>query len=265
MQKISFIGCGNMSGAILKGIIKSGLILPEEVAAYDINPLILDELAGLGVKLATDEISACDMAGMVVLGTKPIHVAGVMRKISAALSNKALVSVVAGISLQNFHKMAGLGTRILRVMPNTPTLVMEGATVFCTETDFTQEELSQAKSYFEATGIVEFLPEAMIDAVTGLSGGGPAYVSLFIEAMADGGVLQGIPRQTAYKLAAQTVLGAAKLILETGMHPGAAKDMVCSPGGTTIEGILALESGAMRKTVMEAVIKSSQKSARLNG
>ena len=264
MQKISFIGCGNMSGAILKGILKSCLISPGEITVFDISLPVMDNLGKLGVNRAKDEISACD-ADIVIIGTKPHHVAGVMSKISKSLGGKALISVAAGITVQQFREMVEPGTRILRVMPNTPALVLEGTTVFCTETDFTEDELAKAKAYFEAAGLVEFLPEYMIDAVTGLSGGGPAYVALFIEAMADGGVLQGIPRATAYKLAAQTVLGAAKLILETEMHPGIAKDMVCSPGGTTIEGILALEKGGVRGAVMEAVRKASQKSATLKG
>jgi len=263
MRKICFIGCGNMSGAILRGILKSGRVLPEEVTAYDIHPPAMESVAALGVNIAKDELSACEPAGMILLGVKPLHVAGVIEKIKPALNNKALISVAAGISLKKLRELAGPGTRLLRVMPNTPSLVLEGATVFCAETDLTKEELAAAKAYFEAAGIVEILPEAMIDAVTGMSGGGPAYVSLFIEALADGGVLQGIPRQTAYKLAAQTVLGTAKLIMETGIHPGQAKDMVCSPGGTTIEGVLALEKGGMRNAVMEAVVKSSQKSSKL--
>lgn len=252
-----------MSGAILKGILKGGRALPQEITAFDISPQAMESVAALGVNLAKDEISACESAGMILLGVKPLYVAAVIEKIKPALRDKALISVAAGISLQKLRELAGPDTRLLRVMPNTPSLVLEGATVFCAETDLTKEELTAARSYFEAAGIVETLPEAMIDAVTGMSGGGPAYVSLFIEALADAGVLQGIPRQTAYRLAAQTVLGSAKLILETGIHPGEAKDMVCSPGGTTIEGVLALEKGGMRNAVMEAVIKSSQKAAKL--
>ena len=173
------------------------------------------------------------------------------------------MSIVAGVTVSRLQAMIDGTPRILRIMPNTPAMVFEGAFALCSDNDFTNEELEAAKSLYSSIGIVELVPEHLIDAVCGLSGGGPAYVSMFIEAMADGGVKQGLPRKTAYRLAAQTCLGTAKMILEMNIHPGELKDMVTSPGGTTIEGCEALEKGGMRAAVMECINAGAEKSKRL--
>ena len=173
------------------------------------------------------------------------------------------MSIVAGVTVSRLQAMIDGTPRILRIMPNTPAMVFEGAFALCSDNDFTNEELEAAKSLYSSIGIVELVPEHLIDAVCGLSGGGPAYVSMFIEAMADGGVKQGLPRKTAYRLAAQTCLGTAKMILEMNIHPGELKDMVTSPGGTTIEGCEALEKGGMRAAVMECINAGAEKSKQL--
>ena len=184
-------------------------------------------------------------------------------KLEKALDGKALMSIVAGVTVERLQNMIDGTPRILRIMPNTPALVFEGAFALCSDNDFTAEELDAAKAIYEKIGVVEMIPEKLIDAVCGLSGGGPAWVAMFIEAMADGGVKNGLPRATAYKLAAQTCLGTAKMLLETDMHPGQLKDMVTSPGGTTIEGCEALERGGMRYAVIDCINVATEKSKRL--
>ena len=169
-----------------------------------------------------------------------------------------------GVSIERLKKaISGKSPRILRLLPNTPALVFEGAFGLVRETDFTDEEKQFAVDLYESIGIVEWVKEYDIDAICGLSGGGPAYVAMFIEALADGGVKQGLTRPVAMKMAAQTVLGTAKMVLETGMHPGQIKDMVSSPAGTTIEGVEALEEGGMRNAVMKSVIVSTNRSREL--
>jgi pyrroline-5-carboxylate reductase len=181
-----------------------------------------------------------------------------------ALKGKAMMSIVAGCTIERLKKAIDGGKpRILRLLPNTPALVFEGAFGLCKETDFTDEEKEFAVNLYESIGVVEWVKEYDIDAICGLSGGGPAYAAMFIEALADGGVKQGLTRPVAMKMAAQTVLGTAKLILETGMHPGALKDMVSSPAGTTIEGVEKLEEGGMRSAVMKAVVAATDRSREL--
>jgi pyrroline-5-carboxylate reductase len=180
-----------------------------------------------------------------------------------ALDGKAMMSIVAGVTVERLQNMINGTPRILRLLPNTPAMVFEGAFAICSDNDFTAEELAAAKAIYEAIGIIEMVPEHLIDAACALNGGGPAFVAMFIEAMADGGVKQGLPRATAYRLAAQTALGTAKMILETNLHPGQIKDMVTSPGGTTIEGCEALERGGMRGAVIDCINKAAEKSKRL--
>ena len=180
-----------------------------------------------------------------------------------ALDGKCRISIMAGITSARLKAMAGGKVRVLRCMPNTPAMVLEGAFALSRMPDASAEEKALAEQIFAPPGIVEWIPERLIDAVCGLSGGGPAYAAMFIEALADGGVMEGLPRGTAYRLAAQTVLGTAKMILEKGLHPGALKDMVTSPGGTTIEGCLALEKGGMRAAVMECVVAGAEKSKKM--
>ena len=262
-QKIGIIGCGNMGGAILKGALASGVLAPEQAYVYDISPAAMEVAKNLGVNLAEDDEDVCAKSDIILLAVKPQNVAETLGMCKKALDGKALMSIVAGVTVERLQNMIDGSPRILRIMPNTPALVFEGAFALCSDNDFTAEELASAKAIYEKIGVVEMIPEKLIDAVCGLSGGGPAYAAMFIEALADGGVKNGLPRATAYRLAAQTCLGTAKMILETGIHPGALKDMVTSPGGTTIEGCEALERGGMRYAVIDCINAATAKSKKL--
>ena len=262
-QKIGIIGCGNMGGAILYGALESGVIAAKQVSVYDISPAMLEKAAGWGVNIMANDEEVCAASDMVLLAVKPQNAAEALAQCKSALNGKAFMSIVAGLTVERLQNMIDGSPRILRIMPNTPAMVFEGAFALCSDNNFNPEELAAAQSIYEAIGIVELVPEHLIDAVCGLSGGGPAYVAMFIEAMADGGVKQGLPRATAYRLAAQTCLGTAKMILEQGIHPGALKDMVTSPGGTTIEGCEALERGGMRAAIIDCINVSTEKSKKL--
>ena len=262
-QKIGIIGCGNMGGAILKGAIASGVLAPEQAYVYDISPAAREAAKNLGVNVMENDEEVCKESDIILLAVKPQNAAEALEQCKKALDEKALMSIVAGVTVERLQNMIDGTPRILRIMPNTPALVFEGAFALCSDNDFTADELTAAKAIYEKLGIVEMIPEKLIDAVCGLSGGGPAWAAMFIEAMGDAGVKNGLPRATAYRLAAQTVLGTAKMYLETGKHPGELKDMVTSPGGTTIEGCEALERGGFRYAVMDCVNKATEKSKRL--
>lgn len=262
-KKIGIIGCGNMGGAILKGALASGVLAPEQAYVYDVNPAAMETAKALGVNLVSDDEEVCAMSDIILLAVKPQNAAEALSMCKNALDGKALMSIVAGVTVERLQNMIDGTPRILRIMPNTPALVFEGAFALCSDHDFLEDEIEAAKAIYEKIGVVEMIPEKLIDAVCGLSGGGPAYAAMFIEALADGGVKNGLPRATAYRLAAQTCLGTAKMILETGIHPGALKDMVTSPGGTTIEGCEALERGGMRYAVIDCINVATEKSKRL--
>ncbi len=262
-KKIGIIGCGNMGGAILYGALESGILPKENTYVYDISPAMMEKAEKWGVHLAADDEDVCKNADIILLAVKPQNAAEALSMCRNALDGKAVMSIVAGVTVKRLRNMIAGTPRVLRIMPNTPAMVYEGAFALCSDNDFTAEELDNAASIYETIGVVEMIPEHLIDAVCGLSGGGPAYAAMFIEAMADGGVKQGLPRATAYRLAAQTCLGTAKMILEKGIHPGELKDMVTSPGGTTIEGCEALEKGGMRAAVIDCVNVATEKSKKL--
>lgn len=262
-KKIGFIGCGNMGGAILSGALSSGTLKKENVYGYDIVPSAMDFLNEQGVNVMTSNKEVCENSDIILLSTKPQNAAEALASCEDKLSGKALMSINAGITIERLQNMVNGDVRILRIMPNTPAMVFEGASALVSETTLTDDEKQVANELFESIGIVEWVPEKLIDAVCGLSGGGPAYVAMFIEALSDGGVKNGLSRATSYRLAAQTCLGTAKMILETGMHPGEIKDMVSSPGGTTIEGIKALEKGGMRHAVIDCIDDATSKSSKL--
>lgn len=262
-KKIGFIGCGNMGGAILFGALESGVLPKENAYVYDINPEMMKKAEGWGVNLCSDDEDVCAKSDIILLAVKPQNAAEALEMCKKALDGKAMMSIVAGVTVERLQNMIDGTPRILRLLPNTPAMVFEGAFAVCSDNDFTEEELEIAKAIYGSIGIIEMVPEKLIDAACALNGGGPAFVAMFIEAMADGGVKQGLPRATAYRLAAQTALGTAKMILETGMHPGQIKDMVTSPGGTTIEGCEALERGGMRGAVIDCINKAAEKSKKL--
>lgn len=262
-KKIGVIGFGNMSGAILRGALKNGVLEKENVLVYDIRSDIHKLASEIGVKVAASNEDLCNRSSMVLLAVKPQQVEQVLKDCGKSLDEKVVLSIVAGITSERLAGMIDGETRVLRSMPNTPAMVFEGAFGVCNDSDATDNEKKVCEELFSSIGKVEWVPEKMIDIVCGLSGGGPAYVAMFIEAMADGAVRMGMPRKTAYNLAAQTCLGTAKMILEEDIHPGVLKDMVTSPGGTTIEGIQSLEDGGFRGIVMDCISTATNKSKML--
>jgi pyrroline-5-carboxylate reductase len=262
---IGFLGAGKMATALAKGFIRAGLVTPKEVIASDVSEAACAAFAKeTGAKTTAFNPDVAKFASVLVLAVKPHQVSEALTEIRDAVSEKHLIlSIAAGVTLAKLEASLGGDARVIRVMPNTPALVGSSATGFALGKSAGAADAELATKLFSAVGIAFQVKESLLDAVTGLSGSGPAYVYLFIEALSDGGVAAGLPRDIATKLAAQTLLGAAKMVLETGQHPGALKDMVTSPGGTTIEGLHELEKGKFRGTVMSAVRAASDKSKKL--
>ena len=259
-MKIGFIGSGNMGGAIARGIVKSGVVSGKDVYLYDVLPAASAQLAGdIGGTAVDTPEELTSAAELFVLAVKPVYVKDALRACCKGLAGKAVVSIVAGLSGAALAKQLPEGTRCLQTMPNTPAMVNEGVTALCEENTLTQEELDFVRRMFSAIGRVYTLPARLIEAESAVAGSGPAYAAMFIEALADGGVLLGLPRAQAMEMAAQMLIGTAKMMLESGKHPGAIKDMVCSPGGTTIEAVRALEKGAFRASTIEAVVAAGEK------
>ena len=261
LKTIGFLGCGNMGGAILGGLAEvPGL----ELYGYNRTPQRLEPLCAKGVTAVPEIPGIAARCDILVIGVKPYLVGGVLAEALPSLKpDSVVISIAAGVSLESLAGYAGEATKIIRVMPNTPAMVGQGMASISPNGMVTAEETADAVAVFSSFGKAEVVDEKMIDAVCGLSGSGPAYVYLFIEALADGAVLEGMPRQMAYTFAAQTVLGAAKMVLKTGAHPGALKDAVCSPGGTTIEAVRTLEEGGFRAAAMNAVRASAEKNRNL--
>jgi pyrroline-5-carboxylate reductase len=264
-QKVGFIGGGNMGEALIKGVLAANLVPPEAIYASDVR---IERLRALdqqyGVQLTDDNAELVRQVDIVILAVKPQIMAPVVRQIASAVTRrKLLISIAAGVSTATIRAALGKEARLIRVMPNTPALVLEGVTAIAKADGLEPGDLDTAGEIFSAVGRVVTTDEDLMDAVTGLSGSGPAYVAVVVESLADGGVKMGLDRITAMTLATQTVLGAARLILETGLHPGALKDMVASPGGTTIAGIAAMEEGGIRHTLIEAVERATQRSREL--
>jgi len=265
-QSIGFIGGGNMATAMIKGIIKKDLYQPSEIFVYDLDLNKSESLhRETGIRTAKSNIDIIQSCKLIVLAVKPDVLSTVLEEIKPFLSNEhILVSIAAGISTQFIKQKIDNRCSVVRTMPNTPALVGEGMTALCKDQhNLDGSQWSKIREIFSALGKVEEVDEKLIDAVTALSGSSPAYVYLFIEAMADGAVLMGMSREQAYRIAAQAVLGAAKMVLESGKHPGFLKDMVCSPGGTTIEAIYSLEKSGFRGSVMEAMKICAEKSKRM--
>lgn len=264
VQTFGIIGIGNMGFAILNGFITSGAISPDQVYVYNRNPGPLAKARALNVNIANSAEELIKASDMIMLGVKPKDSAAVLRNVGDLLEGKALLSVMAGVLYEDLRAaLPNVEVRLLTALPNTPVEVGAGVTGFTVETTFVEEEKWFAQRLFESVGIVEWLPEKLLAGLSSLSGSGPAYAAMFVEALADGAVLQGIPRDMAYRLAAQTIYGTGRMILESGAHPGAVKDAVTSPGGTTIEGVKALEKGAFRHTVISAIVESAKKFSRL--
>jgi len=264
-KKIAFLGTGNMAEALVKGLLRSGVASKEEIVCAEPRAARRDEIAArYGVKVTADNRAATEEATIILLSVKPQTMDALLEEIAPAIDHRKLVvSIAAGIPISGIARKLGGGVRIVRTMPNTPALVGAGATALARGAHATDEDLEEAKRLFEAVGIAHVVEEHHLDAVTGLSGSGPAYVFIAIEALADGGVKMGLARPVALALAAQTVLGAAKLLIETGEHPGRLKDQVTSPGGTAIAGIHALEVEGLRAALIAAVEAATKRSHEL--
>ncbi len=264
-RTVGFLGAGNMAGALIEGSLRAGAIAKEALWASDVRDERLAELARAhGVRTTRDNVELLAACDVVVLAVKPQVVDRVLPVLEAKLRDDAvLVSVAAGVPVSALEARLRAGARVVRTMPNTASIAGAGATAIARGTHATDADMQVARALFEATGRVVTLDESLLDAVTGLSGSGPAYVMLIIEALADGGVKVGLHRDTALLLAAQTVFGSAKLLLDTGMHPGALKDMVTSPGGTAIAGLHTLEAGGLRRTLMDAVEAATRRADEL--
>ena len=257
MKKIGFIGMGNMASAIAGGIIKSNFIEGNRVYAFDIDQEKLMKMNHeFNLISCESEIDLVEKVDLVVLAIKPNIVDEVIVKIKDKLDDKAVISIVAGYDNEKFNQLLLPSTRHLSVMPNTPALVLKGMTLLEKENSLTVTELEFVVEMFSSIGEVLILPSYQMKAGGSISGCGPAFVYMFIEAMADGGVSLGLPRDVAYKLASQTLIGSGMMQKETAMHPGILKDQVCSPGGITIKGVEALEENGFRNAVIKAVKES---------
>lgn len=265
-KTIAVIGAGHMAGALIGGMLKSKLVPPKGIVAARRSPEALAELhKKWGVRVTSDNRKAVADADIVILAVKPQMAKKVMEGLAGAVKKEQLViSVMAGVTTAAISKALKVDGPVVRAMPNTPCLVDAGATAICAGARAGEKELKLAEEVFASVGIVAVLPESALDAATGLSGSGPVYIYMVIEAMIDGGVKMGIPRAVAAKLAAQTVFGAAKLAIETGKHPAVLKDEVTTPGGTAITAIHVLESKGLRALFIDGIEAATKRSAELS-
>lgn len=254
-MRLGFIGTGNMAGAIMGGIIKNEIFRPEEMIGADISPAGRERVKETyGIHVTADNREAAEKAEVLILSVKPQYYAEAIAEIRDCVSDDQLIITIApGKTLAWLEEQFGKPMKIVRTMPNTPALVGEGMTAACVNPYVTEDEKAYTLKILESFGKVEIVPEHLIDAVVAVSGSSPAYVFMFIEAMADAAVAEGMPRAQAYQFAAQAVYGSAKMVMETGKHPGELKDMVCSPAGTTIEAVRVLEECGFRSAVIEAM------------
>ncbi len=264
-RTIAFLGAGNMAEALIKGLLRAGTARPDAIIATGRRSERMDELQRVyGVRVTSDNLTAAREADVVVLSVKPQAMDKLLVQVAPALDpRKLVISVAAGVPIAALERKLGAGARIIRTMPNTPSLVGAGACALARGEHASDEDLAVATRIFQAVGITTVVDENLLDAVTGLSGSGPAYIFLVIEALSDAGVKVGLPRYTAQKLAAQTVLGSAQLLIETGTHPGQLKDQVTSPGGTAIAGLHTLEAGGLRTTLINAVEAATRRAKEL--
>ena len=264
-MNIGFIGAGNMACAIIGGILEKNVVSAAEVHASAPSESTRVRVAErFGIQTFASNAEVASWADMVVLAVKPYMMESVIDDISDVVSPEAtVVSIAAGKTLEWIDQAFGMEMKLVRVMPSTPALVGEGVSGICANERVSESELQAVTAMFRSIGIVQQLTEPMIDVIGAVAGSTPAYVAMFIEALADAAVAEGMPRAQAYQVASQAVMGSGKLALETGKHPGELKDMVCSPGGTTIEGVQILEARGMRAAIMEAIRAAIAKTRRL--
>lgn len=266
MKTIGFIGSGNMGKAMIGGIVKSGLLTPNQITVSDLNKAALESVYNeFGVNTTTESREVVKDSDIIIVAVKPNIYDIVLEQVKDLIdTNKIIVTIAAGKTISSIESIIGSDKKVIRTMPNTPALVNEGMTAICKNKNITDEELEMIKSIFESFGEAEIVGEYLIDSVIGASGSAPAYVFMFIEAIADAAVIGGMPRAQAYKFAAQAVMGSAKMVIETGKHPGELKDMVCSPGGTTIEAVRVLEEEGFRASVIKSVVACMDKSKEMS-
>jgi pyrroline-5-carboxylate reductase len=264
-RKLGIIGAGKVGEALGVGIAKRGLVAAGDIVMSDrAGPRLAELEARTGIRAVSDNREAARLSDTVIISVKPKDVADVLKEISPELGpSKLLVSVAAGVSLELLESSVPKGTQVIRTMPNMAVAINEGMSVLSPGASVAPESLAWATELFRSVGRALVLEEQHMDAVTGLSGSGPAYVYVIIESLADGGLKLGLPRDVAFELAAQTVLGAAKNVLITGEHPAKLRDQVTTPAGTTIDGVLELEAGGLRLTLVNAVVKAAERSAQL--
>lgn len=267
MRMLGLIGAGNMGSAILRGMLDAGYVKASQVAVCDASRRRMEELSreipsAIYCDDAIDLVERCDM---VILALKPHQIQSLLEEVHDVLDGKAIISIAAGWTTGMLaNALEGTTASYLRVMPNTPAMVGEGMTALCDDTTFTKDDFDFAKGIFDAVGRTVVLPEHLFDGVVAISGSSPAYIFMLIEAMADAGVKEGIPRACAYEMAAQSVLGSALMVLSSGTHPASLKDAVCSPGGTTIEAVEELERKGFRAAVMDAMGVCAEKSRQMS-
>lgn len=254
-KKLGFIGAGNMAKAMMGGIIRNEIIPCDEIIASDAYaPSLVAAKESLNIETTENNLKVIEEAEVVVLAVKPQYYAAVINEIKDYVrENQIIVTIAPGQTLERLNSLFGKDVKIVRTMPNTPALVCEGITGVCHNDLVTKEELDYVCNILSGFGEAEVVGENLMDVVVSVSGSSPAYVYMFIEALADGAVADGMPRDKAYKFAAQAVMGSAKMVLETGKHPGELKDMVCSPGGTTIEAVRVLEEKGFRSSIIECM------------
>lgn len=267
MKRIGMIGAGNMGSAILRGMLDAGYVKQNQVCVCDTSRRKMAELADElpGIIYCDSALDLADQADVIILAVKPHFIQGVIDEIRPELAGKAVISIAAGWTVAMLAQaLEESGATYLRVMPNTPAMVGEGMTALCDNSNFSKEDFAFAKGIFDAVGRTVILPERLFDGVIAISGSSPAYVFMMIEAMADAGVKEGIPRACAYEMAAQSVLGSALMVLSSGTHPASLKDAVCSPGGTTIEAVEELERKGFRAAIMDAMGACAEKSRKMS-
>ncbi len=264
-KTIGFLGAGNMAEALVRGLVQGGVVAPEKIIASGPRGERMAELAETyRIETTTDNAALAKQADILVLAVKPQILERVVREIASSIGPHTLIiSVAAGVDTAAIESHLPSGARVVRAMPNTPALVRAAATAISRGRHATEADLREAKTIFDAVGLTIVLDESQLDAVTGLSGSGPAYIFLILEALADAGVKVGLSRRSAQRLAAQTVMGSAKLLLDTDEHPGRLKDMVTSPGGTAIAGLHTLEEGGLRTTLINAVETATKRAREL--
>jgi len=265
-MKLGFIGCGKMGSALIQGVLDAKVCQPDQVCVHD----RLSEPAEMlgtesGIRVSAGNKEVAQAADVIVLCVKPDDAVRALSEAGSALDGKLLVSIVAGKTIGTLQEAAGSKCRVVRVMPNTAVLVQKGASAYATGDGVTDRDIAVVEQIFTSVGRAFHVKEGLLDAVTGLSGSGPAYVYLFIEALSDGGVQMGLPRDLATKLAVQTVAGAAEMVAQTMMHPAVLREMVTSPGGTTVAGLAELEDAGLRSAVMNAVRAATERSRELGG